>query len=151
MNDVSNNHPIYVGQFRHALDGKKRLVMPARWRNPDEAEFYIVPNPSNEFLCVLPPREVEAIHEATENSSQLSAREKRTFIRQFHSKLQLITVDKQGRFSLAEEHCKLTNLTTEVILVGGHTRFELWNPNLWEQTEKEESATYQQVANLVGL
>ena len=39
----------------------------------------------------------------------------------------------------------------EVALVGGRGRFEIWNLQRWKKAHEDETATYQHVANVIGL
>ena len=59
--------------------------------------------------------------------------------------------DRQGRLVLPEELCKKVGLKGEVALVGGRGRFEIWNLQRWKKAHEEETATYQHVANVIGL
>jgi len=52
---------------------------------------------------------------------------------------------------LPEHFCKELGLKGEVALVGGRGRFEIWNLSRWKRAHEEEEATYQHVANLIGL
>ena len=79
------------------------------------------------------------------------ARDRRVFLRHLHAKAQHVSIDKQGRLVLPDDLCRLIDLTGEVTLVGGRGRFEIWNSARWKQAHKEEKATYQHVANVIGL
>jgi len=35
--------------------------------------------------------------------------------------------------------------------LGGRGRFEIWNLQRWKRAHEEETATYQHVANVIGL
>ena len=59
--------------------------------------------------------------------------------------------DKQGRLVLPEELCRKIGLKGEVALVGGRGRFEIWNVARRKRAHEEETATYQHVANVIGL
>ena len=59
--------------------------------------------------------------------------------------------DRQGRLVLPEELCRKIGLKDEVALVGNRGRFEIWNLQRWKRAHEEETATYQHVANVIGL
>lgn len=50
-----------VGRFDHALDPKKRFTIPAGWRDlmGSPAYVYIIPDPTEKCLNLLPPAEME--------------------------------------------------------------------------------------------
>lgn len=85
------------------------------------------------------------------NHSALSARDRRIFSRHLHSRAEHGTSDRQGRLVLPEDMCRTLGLKGEVALVGGHGRFEIWNLQKWKRAHEEETATYQHVANVIGL
>ena len=143
--------PLYAGQFRHAIDEKNRVTVPARWRRDQTEEFILLADSSNQFLMVMPPEEFDRMSAAVENTAGLNARERRVFLRQLHSRAQHGLADKQGRLVLPEELCRQIGLKGEVALIGGRGRFEVWNVARWKKAHAEETATYQHVANVVGL
>ena len=49
------------------------------------------------------------------------------------------------------EQCDAVKLKGEAVLVGGRSRFEIWNAKRWAEVSAAESASYRQVAELIGL
>ena len=141
----------YAGEFRHAIDEKNRLTIPARWRRNEAEEFILLPSSDNQFLLVMPPEEFARMSASAESNAQVNARERRVFLRQLHSRAQHGLADKQGRLVLPEELCRQIGLKGEVALVGGRGRFEVWNASRWKKAHAEETPTYQHVANVIGL
>jgi len=88
---------------------------------------------------------------AVESNEGVSARDRRVFLRQLHSRAQHAISDRQGRLVLPEELCRRVGLKGEVALVGGRGRFEIWNLQRWRRAHEEETPTYEHVANVIGL
>ena len=152
MDSPSTNSVFYAGEFRHQLDDKHRLTIPSRWRRDGAGEeFLIVPEPSGQFLLVMPPNEFERISAAAENVPGVSPRDRRIYLRQLHAQAQHGASDRQGRLLLPDDLCKRLELKGEVALVGGRGRFEIWNLQRRKAAHTEEHPTYQHVANMVGL
>jgi MraZ protein len=143
--------PFYAGEFRHAIDEKNRITIPARWRREGTEEFIILPEASHQFLMVMAPEEFARMSAAAETNAQVSARDRRVFFRQLHARAEHGVTDRQGRLVLPEDLCKELNLKGEVALVGGRGRFEIWNLTRWKQAATEETSTYQHVAGVIGL
>jgi MraZ protein len=141
----------YAGEFRHFIDEKNRITIPARWRRDGTEEFIILPEANHQFLVVMSPEEFSRLNLAVESDPNVSARDRRVFFRQLHSRAQHGAADRQGRLVLPEELCKKVGLKGEVALVGGRGRFEIWNLVRWKRAHEEETPTYQHVANVVGL
>lgn len=148
---MDTDQRFYAGEFRHAVDEKNRITIPARWRRGDAEEFIILPEASHQFLLVMSPEEFSRMSVAAEADPNVSARDRRVFFRQLHARAQHGTVDKQGRLVLPEDLCKKIGLKGEVVLVGGRGRFEIWNREKRKRAHEEETPTYQHVANVIGL
>ena len=143
---------VFSGQYHHAIDDKNRVTVPAPWRlGPETEEFFIVPDQSQNFLLVLPPAEFKSVSDVVNANDKISPHDKRKFIRQFYSRAKQCTTDRQGRILIPDDHRQQVGMGAEAVLVGVHDRFEIWNPDRWAQSYEEDTSTYQQVANLVGL
>jgi MraZ protein len=142
--------PFYAGEFRHAIDEKNRITIPARWRRDRTEEFIILPEANHQFLMVMAPEEFSRMSDAAD-TTQISARDRRVFFRQLHARAEHGVSDRQGRLVLPEDLCKKLSLKGEVALVGGRGRFEIWNLTRWKQANTDETTTYQHVANVLGL
>ena len=141
----------YAGEFRHFIDEKNRITIPARWRRGTAEEFLVLAEANHQFLLVMPPEEFSRMSAAAENDANVSARDRRVFFRQLHARAQHGSIDKQGRLVLPDDLCKKVGLKGEVVLVGGRGRFEIWNRDKRKKAHEEETPTYQHVANVIGL
>jgi MraZ protein len=141
----------YAGEFRHSIDDKNRITIPSRWRRDQAEEFILLPEATHQFLLVMSPEEFARTSLAAEANQGVSARDRRVFLRQLHSRAQHAGADRQGRLVLPEELCRKVGLKGEVALVGGRGRFEIWNLQRWKRAHEEETPTYQHVANVIGL
>lgn len=141
----------YAGEFRHAIDEKNRLTIPARWRRGEAEEFIMVPEPQQRYLLVMLPEEFSRMITQVEANPSLSPHDRRAFLRQFHARAQHGSADKQGRIVLPDDLCRQVGLKDEVTLVGGRGRFEIWNNDNWKRANEAETPTYQRVADVIGL
>jgi len=143
---------IYAGEFRHAVDAKHRVTVPSRWRSGDDKEdFFAVPDPAGSFLMILPPHEFDRVKSDVEANPVISPADRRKFIRRFYALAQLVSVDKQGRILLPEEYCRRLGLEGEVVLIGSHSRMEIWNSQRWSDSTAAEEEVFRRVAGEVGL
>ena len=142
---------VYAGEFRHAVDTKHRVTIPSRWRSDDGGEFFAVPDPVGNFLMILPPPEFDRVKSDVEANASIAPADRRKFIRRFYALAQLVSVDKQGRVLLPEEYCRRLGLEGEVVLIGSHSRLEIWNSERWAAATAEEDEVFRRVAGEVGL
>jgi len=151
MDDNSQPQKFFAGEFRHALDEKNRITIPSRWRRDEGEEFIILPEPQQQFLVVMSQEEFARMSASVETHGAVSPRDRRIFLRHLHSRAEHGTSDRQGRLVLPEDMCRSLGLKGEVALVGGRGRFEIWNLQKWKRAHAEETATYQHVADVIGL
>ena len=151
MESPQSAQPIYAGEFRHAMDAKNRVTIPSRWRRGEVDEFFVIPNLKGGFMMVIPPAELTRLAEKVEHDQNLKPEERSRFMRQFSSRAQHVTSDKQGRIVLPDEQCKLLDLRSEVVLVGNYSRFEIWSPEVWQKTMEEDAPTFSYLLGRVGI
>jgi MraZ protein len=150
---MSNSTPrpiSYAGTFERSMDAKNRVTIPASWLEGSSGEFHAIPHPGGDFLMVMPPEEFDSI-EASIRQSGIPSDMQRKAIRQFYSQARAVAADGNGRILLPEEQCAALGLERDVVLVGGRSRFEIWNAKRWAKVSAEESASYLQVASMIGL
>ena len=151
MESPQIEQPIFAGEFRHSMDAKNRVTIPSRWRRGEIDEFFAIPNLEGGFLMLMPPGEFKRLAEKVEHDENLAPAERRRFIRQFSSRAQNVSSDKQGRIVLPDEQCKLLNLRSEVVLVGNYSRFEIWSPESWQKIMEEDAPTFSYLLGRVGI
>ena len=140
----------YAGTFERSMDAKNRVTIPASWLNGGPDEFHAIPHPSGDFLIVMPPEEFDSV-ETSIKQSGIPSDMQRKAIRQFYSQARAVGADSNGRILLPEDQCTALKLDGEVVLVGGRSRFEIWNAKRWAKVSAEESASYLKVAGMIGL
>ena len=151
MDADSQPERFYAGEFRHSIDEKNRITIPSRWRRDGAEDFILLPEATHQFLLVMSPKEFAKMGSIAETNQNVSARDRRVFLRQLHSRAQHAVADRQGRLVLPIDLWQGLGLKGEVALVGNRGRFEIWNLQRWKQAHEEETATYQHVAREIGL
>ena len=131
--------PLYTGLFRHALDDKNRLTIPSAWRyaNGSDDAFLATPHPDG-YIAVLPPAEVDKLR-AKIAGMALSDGSGQDFVARFFSQTHSLLFDKSGRMNLSAELLERSSITKEAILVGGLTKFNIYNPERWTKVEARTS------------
>lgn len=125
----------YTGLFRHTLDEKGRVTIPAAWRSAHvEGEgFLATPHPDG-YVAVLPPAEVEKLR-AKIAAMALSDGSGQDFAARFFSQTQAFSFDKQGRVGLDAALLAHAGIGKDAVLVGSLTKFNLYSPSRWEKVE----------------
>jgi len=142
----------YNSLYRHGVDPKRRVQIPAKWR-PSKAsvELTVVLWPkSKEGPClrVLPPQEMAELMrdiDAMPNSDPNKVVLKR-FI---GSESEQVALDKAGRICLPENMAQAAGINQEAVLVGLLDRFEIWNPERYEKVKASDAVMAQEAFKLM--
>ena len=152
MNPEQPAEAIFSGTFERSLDAKNRVTIPSSWVQQGVIDFQIVPNHNADepFLIALPPLEFARIEERIQALSR-PAPEKRKAIRSFYSSARAVSIDKQGRILLPEDYCKKAKLGSEVVLLGGKSRFEIWSAACWHEESAANTESLTEIFDEAGL
>jgi len=142
---------VFVGTFRHSVDEKKRLAIPAKWRAAAKGaqEFYVLPLPNN-HLVALPESAMDKMLERVDDIS-IGEYERRNVLRLITGDAHGTPCDSQGRILLTEELMKHAGIENEAVLVGVLKGFEIWSPARLEDVKKNTAANFAESAKQLGL
>jgi MraZ protein len=143
MSTAAQNETIYYNSlFRHGVDEKRRVQIPAKWLpTTGGVEFTLILWPkAKEGPClrVLPPQEMAELMASIDGMAN-SDPNKVVLKRFIGSESVQVAADKSGRICLPEEMTKAAGIKTEAVLVGLLDRFEIWNPNAYEKVKASDA------------
>src|SRR5438552_1796610 len=142
----------YNSRYRHGVDGKRRVQIPAKWRPAESGtELTLVLWPkAREGPClrVLPPEKMgELVRDIVAMpNSDLNKPVLKRFI---GGESIQVSVDKAGRICLPEEMAKAAGITTEAVLVGMLDQFEIWSPERFEKVKIYDEVMAQEAFRLM--
>lgn len=142
---------VFVGTYRHSVDEKKRVAIPAKWRAAARGsqEFYVLPDPKN-CLVVLPETAMGKMLERADDIS-IGEYERRDVLRLIGAKAHGSPCDKQGRITLTDDLIRSAGIEGEAVLVGVLTRFEIWSPARFAEVERNTTQNFAEAAKQLGL
>ncbi|CAA7602897.1 division/cell wall cluster transcriptional repressor MraZ [Acididesulfobacillus acetoxydans] len=141
---------MFMGEYLHTVDGKGRLIMPAKFREA-LGEQFIATKGLDHCLFVYPQEEWKILEEKL-RALPFTQPDVRAFVRFFFSGASECEVDKQGRILLPANLRSYAQITKDVVLVGVSTRVEIWSQELWaEYSSRAEEAYAQAAESLVEL
>ena len=124
-----------LGEFKHNLDSKNRLTIPAKIRT-ELGEKPILTRGLDNCLFIYPHRDWELFMEKL-NKLPLSQKKARNFKRFMLSGASEIEVDNLGRVLIAEPLRKYAQLSKTIVIIGVGDRVELWDERAWNETIAE--------------
>lgn len=121
---------MFMGEYRHNIDEKGRLIVPAKFRESLGKEF-VVTKGLDKCLFVYPLSEWQVIEEKfrNANTTTLNARK---FARFFFAGACNVEIDKQGRILLPNQLREFADLTKDIVTVGVLNRVEIWSGQNWD-------------------
>ncbi len=138
----------FLGEFRHAIDEKGRLTLPARIREQLGPEF-VVTKGLDACLFFYPAAEWASL-EARLRALPLTQKDARAFVRLFFAGAAECRSDGQGRVLLPAALRQYAGLTKEGVVVGVSSRVEVWQPEAWDRYVADADATYAEIAERLG-
>jgi MraZ protein len=153
MSDNRSSQQIYYNSsYRHGLDEKRRVQIPAKWR-PSEAgvEFTLILWPkAKEGPClrVLPPKKMADLMASIDAMPNTDPN--KTVLKRFIGGESVqVALDKAGRICLPEEMAKTAGIEGEAVLVGLLDRFEIWDPTRYEKVKASDGVMAQEAFKLM--
>ncbi len=142
MMETADNPPVYYNSvFRHGVDSKRRVQVPAKWRPArPEVEFTVIMWPKaaqGPCLRVLPPEQMAKLM-GDINAMDNDDPNKVVLKRFIGGESAQVTLDKAGRICLPEEMARAAGLKKEAVLVGLLDRFEIWDPKRFEAVNRDD-------------
>ena len=143
MASTKNTVPTYYNsRFRHGVDDKRRVQIPAKWRpQKAAAELTLILWPREgvgSCVRVLPPEQMAKLMQAIDEMPN-SDPKKVVLKRIIGSDSAQASVDKAGRICLPEEMARNASVKNEAVLVGLLDRFEIWSPERYEKVQAADA------------
>lgn len=121
---------MFIGEYRHIIDDKKRLAIPVKLRKQLGKEAVITRGLDN-CLVAYP---MEGWKQTSEKLSKLpeSQFEARGFARIMLAGAVAVDFDKLGRILIPEYLKQYAQLKKNVVIAGLYNRLEIWDETRWE-------------------
>jgi len=121
---------VFKGTYRHRIDGKGRLPIPAVFRRALGDEGRVVVTPLDQCLAAYPPAEWAKLE------TQLAAlpafsKPVKALTRLLARRAADCEIDVQGRILLPPALRAAAGLERDAVVIGVLNRFEVWAPEPW--------------------
>jgi len=126
---VKGDH-VFIGEHKHALDPKGRIIIPAKFRSA-LGDRFVVTKGLDKCLFVYPLDEWQALA-ARLSSLPLTDKDVRMFIRFFFAGAFECEIDKQGRALIPPNLREYAKLDKDIVITGALTRIEVWSNEAWD-------------------
>ena len=127
---------VFKGSYRHRIDAKGRLPVPAAFRRALGDEGRVVVTQLDQCLAVYSPSEWSKL-EAQLAALPAFSRPVKALTRLLASRAADCEIDVQGRILLPPALRTAAGLARDAVVIGVLNRFEVWAPETWEGFVRE--------------
>ncbi len=131
-----------IGTYRHAVDAKKRMRVPFKFKTELGADF-IITKGTEDNLFAFSKEQFDIVYEKL-NSIPLFDTEAQKPVRAFLSSAFSAEEDAQGRILLPKELVAHAKISKNIVFVGVGNRVEIWAEEVFDNLS--ENANYSVLA-----
>ena len=143
---------LFVGEYVHSLDAKKRLTIPSEWRAQvgEPKSLFVMPDFHARCLNVYPAAEMTHKLEKIRRHS-MTDRKAMEFAGVLGAASDVVSWDSQGRIRIKDKLLGFAGLTDQVVLVGALDKFRLWSPDGRPEAEDVDQERLKQAGRYVDF
>lgn len=139
---------MFYGEYRHSLDAKDRVIIPAKFREilqENYAEKFYVTRGLDKCLFVFTEEEWKS-QEQKFKEQPFTREESRKFNRLYFSGACDVLCDKQGRILIPVYLKEYAEIKEDVVIIGVSDRIEIWAKELWEKFFNDNKNSFEDLA-----
>lgn len=129
---------MFLGHYRHTVDAKGRVAVPASFRRDLARGAVISPGPERR-LVIRPHAAWDAFVHQMRMSSGTGA-DQRQYLRTLFANSRPVELDGQGRLLLSDDQRRGAGIGDRIVFVGVSDVVELVGEERWDQEQGEVSA-----------
>lgn len=133
-----------LGEYKHNVDAKGRLIIPSKFRE-DLGERFIVTRGLDGCLFGYPMAEWTTL-ESKLKQLPLAKKESRAFTRFLYSAATECSLDKQGRINLPNPLINHASLEKACYVIGVSDRIEIWSEERWDAFSQRANESFEEIA-----
>ena len=135
---------MFMGEYRHTIDAKGRLIVPAKFRE-QLGDSFVVTRGMDGCLFGYTQEEWNML-ETKLQKLPLTKKDARAFVRFFYSAATECEIDKQGRINIPKSLRTHAALQKKCGVVGVSNRFEIWSEDRWDAFADEAEENFDDIA-----
>ena len=133
----------FVGSYTHSLDSKKRVFVPAKFRE-DLGDTFFITRKLDTYLSIYTEEEWNAYLQKLEKLPESVAAEVQEFIL---GGAQKCVPDNSGRIIIEDKLLKHASIQKNIVFVGAGRRIRVWAEELWN--EREQNRDFEKMRDIL--
>ncbi len=142
---------MFLGEYRHSLDAKGRIILPAKFREELADGAFMAKAMTDPCLNVYTSEEFAQVAEDTRQRMRRGNRAAQEAARSFFAGATEVEPDKQGRVAIPLHLRDFAGLEREVVVAGVYARLEIWDAAKWDERERRTEAASAAADELQGF
>lgn len=139
---------MFIGEYSHTIDTKRRLAIPSKFRKELDRQAVITRGLDN-CLFVFPKKEWDILAQKL-GQLPLGQSDARGFIRLMLAGAMDVSLDSLGRILVPDYLRKYASLKKQVIVTGVLNRLEIWDENIWRIYKRRTEKGVGDIAERLG-
>lgn len=139
---------MFIGEYQHSIDPKKRLAVPSKFRNELKNKV-VVTRGLDKCLFIYPVKVWEELANKL-GTMPVGEAATRSFIRLMLAGAIDVEVDKQGRILIPDYLKEYAALDKNVVIAGIYNRLEIWDETKWSSYKKDAEKNSDEIAEQLG-
>ena len=133
----------FVGSYSHSLDSKKRVFVPAKFRE-DLGDTFFITRKLDTYLSIYTEEEWTAYLQKLEKLPESVAAEVQEFIL---GGAQKCVPDNSGRIIIEDKLLKHAGIIKNIVFVGAGRQIRVWAEELWN--EREQNRDFEKMRDIL--
>ena len=133
----------FVGSYTHSLDSKKRVFVPAKFRE-DLGDTFFITRKLDTYLSIYTEEEWTAYLQKIEKLPESVAAEVQEFIL---GGAQKCVPDNSGRIIIEDKLLKHASISKNIVFVGAGRQIRVWAEELWN--EREQNRDFEKMRDIL--
>ena len=139
---------MFIGEYQHSIDPKKRLAVPSKFRGELKNKI-VVTRGLDKCLFLYPMKAWEEIAEKL-GSMPVGESSTRSFVRLMLAGATDCEIDKQGRILVPDYLKEYAGLEKNVVIAGLYNRLEIWDDKKWNEYKRTAEKNTDEIAEQLG-
>ncbi len=130
---------MFIGEYQHTIDGKKRVAVPAKFRL-ELGKQSVITRGLDACLFIYPQKEWQDLAEKL-GKLPMGQRDARGFMRLMFGGAMQVDIDSLGRVLIPDYLKEYASLDKRVVVAGLYNHIEIWDEKHWatyKSTMEEE-------------
>jgi MraZ protein len=137
------------GEYRHSLDDKRRVILPARLRG--SVKRFVLARGLEECLSLYTEDAWKRLLSKLQDLPVSNKTQARAFKRLLISGAMSADVDGQGRLLVPESLGQYAGIERDVMVLGMETHIEIWSFEKWEKYRRSAEQDARAIAEQIDL